>query len=839
MKDHLEAIARTPRLLIASDFDGTLGPIVEHPDLASPSPGVLALLTRAITLPQTCVAIVSGRAIESLRSKLGPLEGAWLVGGHGAEILGPGLCHAPDDVGDLLDTLVARLEKAAPAEAGFLIERKPGGVAVHFRQADPGVAQGVVDRITREIAPGAGLTARPGKMVIELMAVDTDKGRALAKLRRATGATAVAYLGDDATDEDAFRALGHGDLSIKIGTEPSHAHYCVPTLEAAHAILKDLVDQRESFLRETRPAPIEHHSILSDQRTIAVVTPDARVVWMCAPRIDSGAVFASLLDGPGVGFWSVEPGDASAPTSQAYLGDTFTLRTSWKSMRVTDYLDGSAGRTFQRAGRTDLVRVLEGSGVARISFAPRLDFGRVRTKLALQNDGILVEGTADPLVLYAPGVVWTVHEHEGAQVAVAEVRLSGEPIVLELRIGTRSLAPARIPEDARRSQTDRVWSGWASSLRLPSVAPDLCRRSALVLRALTYGPTGAILAAGTTGLPETAGGERNWDYRFCWPRDGAIAAAALVRLGNTGVAMKFLDWLLGIVDRCAGPERLRPIYTVTADELGHEADLSNLSGYRMSRPVRVGNAAALQVQLDVFGPIVELVHTLADAGAAISPDHWRLVEAMAVAVERSWREPDHGIWEIRTERLHHVHSKAMCWLALDRAVRLADLFVGVERASWRSLRDEIRAEVLDKGFDPARNAFVSAYDHRELDAATLAVGLSGMIEPTDHRFVGTIDAVQSALFDRGTLYRYRYDDGLAGPEGGFHICTGWLIESLLKIGRKAEARSLFDTLCRAAGPTGLLSEQWCPREQTGLGNFPQAYSHAAVISAACALSRCQ
>ncbi len=599
-------------------------------------------------------------------------------------------------------------------------------------------------------------------------------------------------------------------------------------------------------------APLHHHSVLSDQRTLAVVNPHGDIVWMCLPRADGPSVFASLLGGDDAGCWRVRPaGDrpgAGAAPHQAYVGDTLILRTQWPTFGVTDYLDGAGGRSFQRAGRTDLIRVVEGRGVARVEFAPRLDFGRGKVRLLRgggEHASLVVEGADDPLVLawFGAPVEWEIHETGAGPVAVALIDLDRTPsgsVTLELRSGTRSTRPARLPEPERREQNARLWSAWAASLRLPSVAPEACKRSALMLRSLVHGPTGAILAAATTSLPEEIGGVRNWDYRFCWPRDAAISAAALVRLGNTGIAMKFLDWLLAVVDRSAGPERLRPIYTVTGSHLGPEAELPHLAGYRGSRPVRLGNAASTQVQLDVFGPIVELVALLADAGAAISPDHWRLVEAMVLAVERRWQEPDHGVWEIRTNLRHHVHSRAMGWLAADRGARLAQEFLGTGRESWKFLSESIRGEVLARGFDPGLNAFVAAYDLHEPDAAALTLGLCGLVPADDPRFVGTVDLIAQRLLDRGTVRRYLYDDGLpggGGGEGGFHLCTGWLVDALSHLGRLDQAHALFDSLLGAMGPTGVLTEEWCPNERTGLGNLMQGYSHAAIIQAAWALDR--
>jgi GH15 family glucan-1,4-alpha-glucosidase len=292
-----------------------------------------------------------------------------------------------------------------------------------------------------------------------------------------------------------------------------------------------------------------------------------------------------------------------------------------------------------------------------------------------------------------------------------------------------------------------------------------------------------------------------------------------------------------VVTACEAPQRLQPVYAVTGEALGPEAEIAELSGYRGSRPVRVGNIAARQVQLDVFGPVVDLVVLLLDADAPLSTHHWRLVEAMVGAVKERWHEPDHGIWEIRRPRRHHVHSKVMCWLTVDRAITVAHRLLDRQRDDWVALREEIAADVLAKGFKPEVNAFTAAYDGTDLDAASLHVALSGLLPPADPRFAGTVAAVERALLNGPTVYRYRADDGLPGFEGGFHLCTSWLVAAYLRLGRRDEARTLFDAMAALAGPTGILSEQYGPRTGRALGNVPQAYSHIGIIENAVALGK--
>ena len=353
-----------------------------------------------------------------------------------------------------------------------------------------------------------------------------------------------------------------------------------------------------------------------------------------------------------------------------------------------------------------------------------------------------------------------------------------------------------------------------------------------MLRGLCHGPTGAIAAAGTTSLPECIGGVRNWDYRYCWPRDASLAASALVRLGSTEEAVRFLDWMLGVLDRLPSPDRLNPIYTVSGDDLPAEAEIRELPGYAASRPVRVGNAANKQLQLDVFGPVVELVYLLLRNGAPLSAEHWRLVEAMVSAVWNRWDEPDHGIWEIRRPVRHHVHSKVMCWQTATLGAEIAERFLGRARPEWRALADDIRRDVFEQGYDEKLGAFTSAYGEHDPDASVLLVGLTGMIDPDDERFAGTVRTVERDLLRDGIVYRYHYDDGLPGGEGGFYLCTSWLIESLALCGRTDEARALFDRYAATAGPTGLIPEQYDPGDKRTLGNHPQAYSHVGLINAA-------
>jgi GH15 family glucan-1,4-alpha-glucosidase len=442
-------------------------------------------------------------------------------------------------------------------------------------------------------------------------------------------------------------------------------------------------------------------------------------------------------------------------------------------------------------------------------------------------------GIPDPIVLRSPGVRWTIiadGPHQSAR-AVAEPR-EGQPVVVELRCGTRDVSAHSLPEPQRRAQSGAYWSQWAAQLELPGVEPALVARSALTLRALCQTDTGAILAAATTSLPESIGGIRNWDYRHCWLRDAALTAQALVSLGSGAEAGAYLGWVHRVLSGVQSPERLHPVYALDGGSPGVEAVIDSLPGYAGSRPVRVGNLAERQVQLDVFGPIVELIAALAHHRGHLEEADWNLVMAMGQAVARRWHEPDHGIWEERTIPRHHVHSKVMCWVAVDRALRLAAQYDRDADPAWPALRNVIARDVLEKGWKEQVQAFTAAYDGTDLDAASLHIGLSGLLDPADDRFQATVSAVEADLRYGPTVYRYRRNDALPGAEGGFHLCTTWLIEAYLLTGRRADAEELFAQFVDTAGPTGLLSEEFDPVAERSLGNHPQAYSHLGLIRCA-------
>jgi len=832
----IDSLARSAVLLVATDYDGTLSPIVENPADARPHREAVVALRSLVSLDRTHVAVISGRSLRDLAEMTAMPDDVHLVGSHGSEFDSDFATSLSQEVAELKQRVATELTVVADESPDFLIEEKPASVAFHYRNADPSLSDSAVDRILNGAAKWEGVHLKRGKKVVELSVVETNKGMALERIRHQVGATAVLFLGDDVTDEDAFATLHGPDVGVKVGPGESMAPYRVDGPIDVARVLARLCETRAEWVTHAAAVPIDQHRMLSDQRTVAMVTPDARITWFCAPRVDSSAIFAELVGGPTAGRFAISASDGSAPIDQAYDGASLVLTTRWSDFSVTDFLDCSGGRTGQRAGRTDLVRIIEGKGKARIEFAPRLDFGRIHTLLEQKSDGLIVEDTLDPIALRSEGVQWQIATEGQHHVATAEVDLSKGPITLELRYGTGSLRELSKTANDRQRLTKSYWTSWADQLTLPSVEPEFVKLGATILKALCFGPKGGIAAAGTTSLPEHIGGVRNWDYRFCWLRDAAMTATTLVRLGSTAEAMEYLDWLLNVVDHCESPERLSPLYSVAGGPVQSEAELGDLSGYRGSRPVRIGNSAARQVQLDVFGPNVELIALLSERDAPLSTDHWRLVESMVAAVKRRWMEPDHGIWEIRKPRRHHVHSKVMCWLTVDRAQQVALRFLDRERPDWADLRDEIAADVLEKGYKKHLDCFTAAYDGDDLDASALFVGLTGLLPADDSRFLGTITATAKALCDGPVVYRYRADDGLPGVEGGFYICASWLIDSYLLAGMRQEAETLFRAMMQQASKAGLLSEQFDPSADVALGNFPQAYSYLGLIDNALRLS---
>lgn len=833
----LATLVQTPYLLVGSDFDGTISPLCSIPAKAEADSTAVSALRELSELPDTSVAIVSGRGLDDLRSKLAGLKRARMIGSHGSEFESGTIHSISPEQKQTLSTARDLLSRALMSIPGALLEEKPYSVALHYRNADLTLAERILEGVVQEFAGlGVGRVCR-GICVVEFLALDTDKGEAFTQLRHTTGATGCLFVGDDVTDESVFSRADPATVTVKIGEGQTTARFRIGSIQQSVQLFAYVAEKRRQWLFESPLSPIDRHVFLSDLRTFALTDERARIVWLSAPCLDSPPIFGELVGGRGTGSFYLGPPDESLPTVQ-YRSSSLISEAQWQDLKVTDFLDASGGRAFQRAGRTDLVRVVEGRGDVVIEFAPRADFGRLPTRMSITDIGIRVEGNILPLFLHAPGWSWTISREGNHDTARGKRRLNGETISVELLLGTGSLSKTQKAGVQALADTEKFWSLWLQTLKFPTVVPHLVARSALVLRGLSYGPTGAIAAAATTSLPEDLGGIRNWDYRYCWPRDAALSATALVRLGSPGAGVRLLDWLLGILEDHAEGEFIRPLYSVSGKPIPSEADVAEAVGYRGSRPVRLGNLAAHQLQLDVLGPIAELLASLAESGVALSVEHVTFLDHMVSLVEQRWKDPDHGIWEVREAPRHFVHSKVMCWYAVTESLR-AITILGNERPGWQGLADEIRSSIETNGFSSKLNSYIAAYDLEEPDAALFWMILSGFHSADDPRSIGTVAYLENTILRDESVYRYVFDDGLPGKEGSWHICLAWLIEVLAMQGRRERAQELFNVLISRVGPIGLLSEQWEPKGKFALGNYPQAYSHIGLINSAIALAKKQ
>ncbi|HYC54085.1 MAG TPA: trehalose-phosphatase, partial [Candidatus Binatia bacterium] len=543
----LEDLANAAVLLIASDYDGTLAPLVSDFANARPDRECIVALRTLAALPHTHVAVISGRSLRDL-ARLSDLPAeVHLVGSHGSEFDADFQGALDEQQRSLRSRVHECLEQIAARGEHLRIEEKPASFALHFRDASEETGRRALEQVEHGPVRWPGVFTRHGKFVVELSVLPTSKGRALATIRQRVGATAVIFIGDDVTDEEAFATLSGPDVGVKVGPGETLARYGIDEISEVAQLLCRLAELRTDWAHGAGAVPIDRHAFLSDQRGFGLVTGDARMTWLCLPRLDSPPLFAELLGGPAAGRFTIAPTNGNALQSQSYMEGSLVLRTQWDGITVSDFLDCSRDRPRQSAGRSDLLRIVEGKGRVRIEFAPRLDFGRIPTRLRRHALGVVVEGSFDPIVLRAPDVHWEIVEEGRHQTALAEVELDGEPLVLDLRYGTGSMSEPKILSVGRRDLTCQYWSSWASRLELPQVEPETVLRSALTLRALCYGPSGAIAAAATTSLPEHVGGVRNWDYRYCWLRDATFTLYALLIGGYREEAVAWRDWLLRAV----------------------------------------------------------------------------------------------------------------------------------------------------------------------------------------------------------------------------------------------------------------------------------------------------
>jgi GH15 family glucan-1,4-alpha-glucosidase len=576
---------------------------------------------------------------------------------------------------------------------------------------------------------------------------------------------------------------------------------------------------------------IEDYAMIGDTESGALVGRNGSIDWLCAPRFDSPAFFAALLGTPANGHWRIAPVGEVRRVERRYREGTLVLETDFETddgvVRLVDCMP-------PHDGHVDVVRVVEGvrGRVAmRMHLSPRFDYGRLIPSLGRVDQGLIAVAGPDALRLSAPVDLQVDAGHASATFTVS----GGDRVPFHLAWYPSHQPPPEPGESFDMvARTEAWWREWSGRCRYAGPYRDDVLRSLITLKALTYSPTGGIVAALTTSLPEEIGGVRNWDYRYCWLRDGAFTIGPLVRMGYLDEAIAWRDWLLRAV--AGDPGQLQLMYGIGGEHRLTELELPWLSGYEGSRPVRVGNAAYGQFQLDIFGEVLGVLYRARQAGLP-ERDAARLpgvdVANAVDIVERRWREPDEGIWEIRGRRQHFTFSKVSAWTAVDRAIRLtedAGRTAPLER--WRRLRDEIRADVEANGFDPKRNSFVQYYGGTGLDASLLLIPISGFLPPRDPRVLGTIEAIQREICSGPLVWRYSTEegvDGLAGGEGAFLICSFWLVSALALAGRVDEAQRNLEQLLAFRNDVGLLSEEYDPVGRRLLGNFPQAFSHIGLL----------
>jgi GH15 family glucan-1,4-alpha-glucosidase len=578
--------------------------------------------------------------------------------------------------------------------------------------------------------------------------------------------------------------------------------------------------------------PIEDYAVIGNCESVALVARDGSIDWLGLPRFDSAACFAALLGGPEHGHWIIAPTAADARVSRRYRGDTLILETEFETADGSVCLIDFMARRENASDLMRIVRGVRGKVALKTTLVVRFDYGSSVPWVSRQSDGQL-HFTAGPDRLALAASI-AVHGEGLKTVGEFTVR-AGEEAHFSLSWSASYHAPvAALDCKSALAQTESFWTDWAARLGTGEEVPGAVRRSLLTLKALAHWETGGIVAAATTSLPEKIGGTRNWDYRFCWLRDATLTLYALLGAGFIDEAHAWRDWLVRAVGGSPGDVQI--MYGVAGERRLAEFALAELPGYENSAPVRIGNAASGQIQLDVYGEVLDALYVARRAGLAASPHGWAVERALVKHLEKIWREPDDGIWEVRGGRQHFTHSKVMAWVAFDRAVRSATEFgleAPIER--WCAAREAIHDDVCGKGFDAAQNSFVQAYGSSVLDASLLLIAVVGFLPADDERVRGTVAAIEKRLVRDGLVVRYdtgKVADGLPPGEGAFLACSFWLADNYILQGRIDEARALFERLLSYRNDVGLLAEEYDPVAKRQLGNFPQAFSHLALINTA-------
>jgi GH15 family glucan-1,4-alpha-glucosidase len=581
---------------------------------------------------------------------------------------------------------------------------------------------------------------------------------------------------------------------------------------------------------------IEDYAFLSDTQTGALVSRDGCVDWLCLPRFDSGACFASLLGNTKNGHWRFFPEEEVQTTRRRYRGDTLILETELETkdgaVRLIDFMP-------PRGENPDIIRVIEGlrgKVQMQMELIIRFDYGQVVPWVRQREEADGLEAIAGPdgLILRTP------IETRGEDLTtVAEFTVAkGDRVPFVLTWFASHLDPPRkVNADHALRDTEMFWANWTKQFKSKNRWRDAVMRSLIVLKGLTYAPTGGLVAALTTSLPELIGGVRNWDYRYCWLRDAALILLVLMRAGYRDEADAWRQWLLRAIAGSAA--QMQTIYGVRGERRLDEYEIPWLSGYENSRPVRIGNAASNQFQLDVYGEVLAAMWEADRAGIKMTEPDWALMVQLMKFLESHWQKPDEGIWEVRGGRQHFTHSKMMAWLAFDRAIKLVEdcgCAASENHHRWHEIRDRIHAEVCERGYNTKKKAFTQVYGSDALDASLLTMPLAGFLPASDERVRNTVEAIERELMEDGLVLRYRPQecdvDGLPGREGVFLPCSFWLAMCWHLLGRKKEARELFERLLDLRNDLGLLSEEYDPGARRQLGNFPQAFSHVALVGCA-------
>ncbi|MDB5982251.1 MAG: glycoside hydrolase family protein [Pseudomonas sp.] len=587
-------------------------------------------------------------------------------------------------------------------------------------------------------------------------------------------------------------------------------------------------------------ALIEDYALLGNCKTAALVAKDGSLDWLCFPRFDAPACFAALLGNEDNGRWKIGPSEPITHSERRYRDGTLILETLFETESgralLIDFMPTETASCVVR-----IVVGLEGRVDFDMDLAIRFDYGSSVPWVEMKDPHTLT-AVAGPemLILHTPTPLHPLDHHTGSHFSVE----SGQRLVFVLsHQPSNHSVHAGIDGEQALKNTERFWLDFSS--RCPEVGQwsAQVKRSLITLKALTYEPTGGIVAAVTTSLPELLGGERNWDYRFCWLRDATMTLLALMNLGYYEEADAWRAWLLRSV--AGNPEQIQIMYGLGGERRLPEYELPWLSGYEGSQPVRIGNAAATQVQLDVFGEVADAMTQAAKGGLPRPPRSAAIIKVVMPFLEKVWHQPDKGIWEIRSDPRHFTHSKVMAWVSFDRNAHFAEQAAETDEdralaAHYRTVADEIHADVCLHGFDPQLNSFVQTYGTQALDASLLQIALTGFLPANDPRMIGTVAAIEKTLMQDGLLLRYDADrtpDGVAGHEGTFLVCSFWLADVYVLQGRQADAHALFERLCGLCNDVGLLAEQYDVRDKRMLGNFPQAFSHIGIINTALNLHR--